>query len=274
MFTISEFSRFAQVSPDLLRYYDRINLFKPIHINEQNGYRYYQIEQLTELNRILALKEFGLSLEQINHLIKDSISVDEILGMLKLQRFRTQDLIQAETQRLQRIESRLAYLSANQDMPHYEVKSKTLNQQTWLYTDQTNFDVSIQGDFLLYVYENLKSLFDVKSQQYYICQMKNWEKINVWEMGITLASDTVEYENLNLASSFRLGTIPAYKMVASIIFTGKMSDFYQAYNQLGIWIDKNKYRVVGSAYEFIYELDTRLDGDMNTIEICIPLQVN
>lgn len=274
MFTVSEFSRFAQVSPDLLRYYDRINLFKPVHINEQNGYRYYQIEQLAELNRILALKEFGLSLEQISNLLKDDINIDEIQGMLKLQKIRTQDLIQEELQRLQRIESRLAYLVDHHNMPHYEVKSKPFATRAWLYADQQNFDTYVHHDFFAYVYDSLKALFDAKKKQIFVCQIGNWEDVNNWEMGITLQRDSVDYQQLNLPSSFKVGTIPAYDSVASTIFTGKMSDFYQAYNGLGIWIDKNNYQVVGSAYELIYKLDTRPNGDLNTIEVCIPLHVD
>lgn len=274
MFTVSEFSRFAQVSPDLLRYYDRINLFKPVHINAQNGYRYYQIEQLAELNRILALKEFGLSLEQISQLVEGAISHDELSGMLKLQQLRTQDLIQEELQRLQRIESRLAYLANNHTSPSHEVSSKTFAQKHWLYRGQETFDASVQGDFLSYVYHMLHPLFDTKAKQYYICQIHDWENINDWQMGITLQSHTVDYQALGIDSEFELGIIPAYNQVASTVFTGRLSDFYQAYNALGHWIDKNNHQVIGLAYEIIYQVDTRPDGDNNTIEVCIPLKIN
>ena len=63
MFKIGEFAQIAQVSDNLLRHYDAIDLLKPIHVDEWTGYRYYSAAQLPQLNRILALKDLGLSLE-------------------------------------------------------------------------------------------------------------------------------------------------------------------------------------------------------------------
>ena len=82
MFTVGEFARLAQVSRRLLRYYDEIGLLKPSHTDRFTGYRYYCAEQLPQLNRILALKDLGLSLEQIRRVIQDNVSTDEIHGML------------------------------------------------------------------------------------------------------------------------------------------------------------------------------------------------
>jgi DNA-binding transcriptional MerR regulator len=63
MFLIGEFSKIARVSKRLLQYYDEIDLFKPAYTDPQTEYRYYSAKQLPTLNRILALKELGLSLD-------------------------------------------------------------------------------------------------------------------------------------------------------------------------------------------------------------------
>ncbi|MGB3636224.1 MAG: MerR family transcriptional regulator [Rivularia sp. (in: cyanobacteria)] len=47
----------------MLRYYDDIGLFRPIHSDRDTGYRYYSVQQLAQLNGILALKDLGLSLQ-------------------------------------------------------------------------------------------------------------------------------------------------------------------------------------------------------------------
>lgn len=65
MFTVGEFSKIAQVAKRLLRYYDQIGLFSPENVDDWTGYRSYSTYQLPQLNCILALKELGLSLEQI-----------------------------------------------------------------------------------------------------------------------------------------------------------------------------------------------------------------
>ncbi len=65
MFKIGEFSKIAQSSTSQLQYYDRIGLFQPRYIDGFTNYRCYQAAQLPDLNRILAMKEFGLTLEEI-----------------------------------------------------------------------------------------------------------------------------------------------------------------------------------------------------------------
>ena len=83
MYSIGEYARIAQVSKRLLRYYDEIALFQPIKIEPESGHRYYSASQLPELNRILALKDLGLSLNQIQRFVGDDISPAEIQGLQK-----------------------------------------------------------------------------------------------------------------------------------------------------------------------------------------------
>jgi MerR HTH family regulatory protein len=54
---IGEFARVGQVSIATLRYYDQYGLLKPNALDPDTGYRYYSLDQLARLNRILALKE-------------------------------------------------------------------------------------------------------------------------------------------------------------------------------------------------------------------------
>jgi len=86
MIKIGDFSNLAHVSIKTLHHYDDMGLLKPAHIDRFSGYRYYTIQQLATLNRILALKDLGLSLEQVAQLLDDDISPAEMRGMLRLKR--------------------------------------------------------------------------------------------------------------------------------------------------------------------------------------------
>jgi DNA-binding transcriptional MerR regulator len=59
MLKIGDFSRLGQVTVKTLRHYGQLGLLKPAWIDRYTGYRYYSLEQLPRLNRILALKELG-----------------------------------------------------------------------------------------------------------------------------------------------------------------------------------------------------------------------
>ena len=68
MLKIGDFSKLARVIVKALRYYNELGLLKPIKVDQFTGYRYYSASQLTHLYRIIALKDMGLSLEEISRL--------------------------------------------------------------------------------------------------------------------------------------------------------------------------------------------------------------
>ena len=65
LYKIGDFSKISGVSDKTLRYYDEINLFKPVDIDLFTGYRYYSSDQLDDINIILKLKDASFSLEEI-----------------------------------------------------------------------------------------------------------------------------------------------------------------------------------------------------------------
>ena len=64
------------------------------------GYWYYSVEQLSQLNRILALKDLGLTLDQIKRLTVDEVSPEEIHGRLSLRKAQIEQTLQIEAARL------------------------------------------------------------------------------------------------------------------------------------------------------------------------------
>lgn len=63
-YTTGQFAKKAGTTQRTIRYYDKIGLLKPSLIME-NGYRKYSETDLLKLQRIIALKHFGFSLEEI-----------------------------------------------------------------------------------------------------------------------------------------------------------------------------------------------------------------
>src|SRR6185369_9565319 len=125
MFRIGEFAQIAQVSGRQLRFYDQLGLLQPAHTDPQTGYRYYSIRQLPRLNSILALKELGLSLEQIGPLLKDEISPEGLRGMLTMKRAQLEQSLRAEETRLRHIESRIAQIDSQGGLRDYDVVVKS-----------------------------------------------------------------------------------------------------------------------------------------------------
>lgn len=65
---IGEFAEQAGVTPRTIRYYEDLGLLGP-NEREGHGFRYYTDTELTRLKKIDALKQLGLSLEEIGEVL-------------------------------------------------------------------------------------------------------------------------------------------------------------------------------------------------------------
>ncbi len=100
-FSIGEMSKLHNIPVKTLRYYDEIGLFKPMKVDEHNGYRYYATEQFEQLNTINYLKFLGISLKDI----KDQLENRDIDGFLHLMK-KQQEITEMKIRELELIKSR------------------------------------------------------------------------------------------------------------------------------------------------------------------------
>src|SRR5512136_969126 len=107
MLKIGDFSKLAQVSVKTLRYYADLGLLRPAWIDRYTAYRYYTLQQLPRLNRILALRELGFPLAQIERLLRDDLPPRELKRLMQLRHAELQQQVQSEQARLSRVETRL-----------------------------------------------------------------------------------------------------------------------------------------------------------------------
>src|SRR5689334_13378757 len=129
MIRIGEFSKLAQVPIGTLRYYDQVGLLKPVNIDRSNGYRYYSVSQLHRLNRILALKGLGFSLEAIPRLLDEGLSPEEMRGMLRMRHAQiSQQLAELQSQMLE-VEARVQQIEREDRIPTYDIILKQVEPQ-------------------------------------------------------------------------------------------------------------------------------------------------
>lgn len=126
MFKIGDFSRLCRVPVSALRYYADLGLLEPAAVDPASGYRYYAAAQLHLVNRIVALKDLGLTLEEIRAVLGDDLSVSELRGMLCLKRAEAAERLAEEQERLERVEARLRLIEREGRMPEQEVVMKMI----------------------------------------------------------------------------------------------------------------------------------------------------
>jgi DNA-binding transcriptional MerR regulator len=65
MFRIGEFAKLAGVTVRALRHYEQLGLFAPARVDEATGYRFYSTDQLSVIDRLLALRDLGIPLREL-----------------------------------------------------------------------------------------------------------------------------------------------------------------------------------------------------------------
>lgn len=133
------------ISLDTLRYYDRINLLKPI-VDKSNGYRYYSLEHLDILEVILVGRSLEIPLEQMKEKIV-SENIQEYMTMIEEQSQSIDEKIAA----LQKLKQ------YSDEMKHLLAYIQTFSNDHAFLTVRTNTQIDIS------VYQmNLKHFIDHK----------------------------------------------------------------------------------------------------------------
>lgn len=108
---IGQFSEMTATSKRMLRHYDKMNILKPVEINQDNGYRYYNHNQISLLYTIKLLQGFGFSLAEISQIIKQPTKQVDFLDMLKDKEAYLRNQIDSDVTKLLRIRKSIEILN-------------------------------------------------------------------------------------------------------------------------------------------------------------------
>jgi DNA-binding transcriptional MerR regulator/effector-binding domain-containing protein len=274
MFRIGEFAQIAQVSGRQLRFYDQLGLLQPAHTDPQTGYRYYSIRQLPRLNSILALKELGLSLEQIAPLLKDGISPSELRAMLTMKRAQLEQSLREEESRLRHIESRIAQIDSGGSIGDYDVVVKQVGPTPYLSyrTSCETFEEAVQ--MVGHVAIDGSRLIRAGLRDKLIVVVRNdydAEKLDI-EAGFSLTRTS--NANVRLASDLVLscGELPGVETMATIVRVGT-TERHCSFGMIGLWIEANGYEIAGPCREVFLEPVTGPPGLQSAlVEIQFPVR--
>ena len=274
MFKIGEFSKIAQVSGHLLRYYDEIGLLRPAKIDEWTGYRYYSAKQLPRLNRILALKELGLSLDQVQRMMNEAISADEIRGMFALKKAQLEQTIREEVVRLQLIEARLEQIDEGDELDNFEVVLKSIPEQMLLglRDNFATFDEARQA--FGQIQRALPKSVPRKSVGHLVTilhtELYGAEVLDL-EMGLLLTDTVVDAVPLGDGRSMGMRTLPAVEMMATTVRIGSPQMAYPCRGALATWVENNGYEFAGEGRE-VFLVPPRAGREDETVfEIQYPV---
>jgi len=276
MFRIGEFSKIAQVSGRLLRYYDEIGLLKPRHIDPWTGYRYYMADQLPRLNRILALKDLGLSLEQIQQLLDHHIGTNEIRALYLDHKTQLEQSLREELARLHQVQLRLNQLDSQDEGWMPDVVVKEIPAQCILSYRNT----SISGDDFFQLFEKFCDFLSngkIEKGSYGSLLTILYSEIFIpetemdLEIGFLLPTKQGESLMLTKGIELTMKELPASPQMATIVHQG-LDDHPITYNALGRWLEQNEYRIIGPGRELLLENYYPANPEKCILEIQFPIE--
>ncbi|MBN1451434.1 MAG: MerR family transcriptional regulator [Anaerolineales bacterium] len=235
---IGNFARVGQVTIQTLRHYDDLGLLKPSQVDTLSGYRYYVLDQLPRLHRILALKDLGFSLEQIAHLLEDDLPPAELRGMLRLKHSELRQQVDEGLDRLERLEARLSLIEQEARQPNYEVVIKPVEPLQVASVRGVIPSYWDEGPLWGELFQQLRQANINASGPYLSLYHSGEPEIDV-EACAPLPLGVTEIQGLPVR------TLPAVSNMASTLHQGSFSGLAGAYAALLKWIDINGYRVTG-----------------------------
>ena len=272
MFKIGDFSKLSQVSVKTLRYYDEMDLLRPAEVDRWTGYRYYSAAQLPRLNRILALKDLGFSLEEIKRLLDEDLPPAQIRGMLRLKQAEIRRHVAEGQERMARVEARLRQLEREDKegsaMSAYEVVLKKVEPQhvaslravipaydqvgpLWgeLYAVLGGLRIIPAGPPLAIYYDNEYKEQDVDTE---ICQPV-----------------AAPFAGQGRVTSREL---PGVEQMACVVHPGEFASIGQAYGAIMAWVEANGYRIIGPNREVYLHHTQRGDHASNVTEVQLVVE--
>lgn len=270
MMRIGDFSKLARVPVKTLRYYDEVGLFKPANVDESTGYRYYTVDQLARLNRILALKDLGFSLEEIGRFLIEGLSPEEMRGMLKLRQTEIRHRVREETDRLVRVDSRLQQIEQEQTMSTYDVVLKQVEPLKVASLRGIVPAPPDQGTLWQELEEHL-SKHNVRPEGPCLSLYHDDEyKEQDWDIEVCepIQAELVESERVKVRQ------LPAIETMACLLHQGPLVTISEAYDAIMKWIGENGFLITGPAREvYLREAKNGNQEDLNAVtEIQFPVR--
>ncbi|MEU9999401.1 MerR family transcriptional regulator [Streptomyces sp. NPDC050848] len=256
MFTIGDFARHGRVSVRMLRHYDAIGLLRPAHVDPHSGYRFYEADQLARLNRVIALKELGFTLEQVGSILDEQIGAEELRGMLRLRQAELETALAEAAGRLAQVGARLRAIESEGHMPTQDVVIKRIPpvRLAELSGVAAGFGPGEIGPVIQPLYEELCARLEAAGVTGFGPGIAYYEDAGrgdgsiVVHAGMTVPAGTEEVAGVDVV------LLPGLDEAATVVHRGPMEDLLPTVQTLATWIDANGYRSTGYSRELYLEV--------------------
>jgi DNA-binding transcriptional MerR regulator len=272
MFTIGDFARYGRVSARMLRHYDAIGLLPPDRTDPATGYRFYGAAQLARLNRIIALKDLGFTLQQVRAVLDEQVGPEELRGMLRLRQAELEAAMAAAAARLAQIEARLRSIESEGHMPTDDVVIKNVPavRVAELTGTAAGYEPQAITPVIGPLYDRLFPLLEAAGISPTGPGIARYEDAPAGDGAITVHAGVTVSAPVGPVGDTGVTVVdlPAFE-AATIVHRGSMDGVLTTEQTLARWLDSNGYRSLGYTREI--NLECPEDKDKWVTELQEPV---
>ncbi len=238
-----------------LRHYRDIGLFVPVESDADNGYHYYTMAQLPRLHRILALRELGFGLDQIQRMVDDVIAPGEVRDLMQRRKAEIERDLQRGRQSIRAIESRLQLLERG--VADFEIVVKRLPSRAWYAATFRCKSLPHAKETFARVSRGLTERIDPALRAQFVSRMRS-DAFEVSgmdiELGYLLEPGAEPAAETIAGLGFAPATLATVRTAATIVVAMTPDLWHVATTAIGQWLESNAYRITGMTREVWHEL--------------------
>lgn len=239
LYKIGMFANMNRVSIKTLRYYEEQNFLQPAYVDEENGYRYYTLSQMSELHRILALRGMGFSIEDIRKILNG----EEEKKVLQLKKQEILKEIAALTAKLAEVES---YLNKEDSMLSSPVLIRKLPEITVCTMERKIESYDELFDLMPEMGEEMEALGCECALPEYCFTHYLEEGYKESDLTVEIAQSVTQKKEDTEKVSFKV--LPETE-AACIFHKGSYDRFHESYAVILDFIEENGYEICGNIRE-------------------------
>jgi DNA-binding transcriptional MerR regulator len=261
------------ISVQTLRYYDKIDLLKPLRVNDETGYRYYDIKQSAILDMIQYMKSLGMSLEQIKEQF-DKEDIKEIQQILRKQSKNIDEEISKLHHMKKGVEACIRNYNRYLQMPgEGDITLEFIpNRKVFCYDGKINiYDHGL--DTYEYILRELKKQVIIKDlPMVYFCNVGSIWRKEMIDAGEFVSSEIFVFVDNDFKEQEGIELIPEGNYVC-IYFHSFWKEKENA-QKLFRYIDENGYEIIGDyVCEVVVELPIFDDNERNMfVKLQVPIR--
>jgi DNA-binding transcriptional MerR regulator len=240
---IGEFAHLGHVSIATLHHYDAYGLLKPAALDPQTGYRSYALAQLSQLNRILTLRDLGFSLDEIARLLHSDLAPDHLRTMLLRKQRALEEALLADELRLRQLATWVHHLEDEETMPAPTIRLQQVESMLIAGVREHLPHLREHGRLLTAVEAYLRQ-HGIPPSHTEVLILHSPHMVSDGHISIDLEVAMPLARMLPDQEAIHIRTLPG-GLLASTVHTGVGIALGRAYQALHQWIDMQGYTLIG-----------------------------